>query len=192
MKRIITIFALLLCSLISSNALAQYSKGDISVNAGISFGLIGYGHSLFGSYTGLPPVSINAEYSLDDRFAVGPYVGIFSRSYKYGGDYGIRFTALSFGARGTFHASGFLRDKLDFNINEEKLDIYASAILGIETYTWNYDDDYFGDSSYSDGTRLILGPIVGIRYNFTPAIGAYFEGGRGNFGVATLGITGKF
>lgn len=191
MKKFFTILAVVVCCLSGNSAFAQYQKGDIAVNAGLSFGLIGYSYGSYGSSSGMPPVAINVEYSLDDRFAVGPYVGVFTRTYKYG-DYKDRFTALSFGARGTFHASGFLNDVLDFNINEEKLDLYATVILGVETYSWKVDEKYVGDSYYAGGSRLILGPVVGARYQFTPNVGAFFEAGRGTFGLGTLGVTAKF
>lgn len=51
---------ILLASLMKG-AYAQYQKGDIKVNAGISFGLIGYGYGLYGSSTGFLPLSVNAD-----------------------------------------------------------------------------------------------------------------------------------
>ena len=169
------------------NATAQYEKGDLAVNAGISFGLIGYGYGYYGSGSGFLPVSFSGEYSVNERFAVGAYVGYFGRSYN-SGDF--RFTALSFGARGTFHASPFLREKLDWNISE-KLDVYGSVLLGVETLSWKYRDENIS-GYYDNNSRVILGPVLGIRYFFSPNFAAYFEGGRGAFGVGTLGITAKF
>lgn len=187
MKEKILVLACVLCGFFST-ALAQYEKGDIAVNAGLSFGLIGYGYGYYGSASGFLPVSVNLEYSINDKFAIGPYFGIYSRSYG-AGDY--RFRALSFGARGTFHASEFLNDNLNMSINTDKLDIYGSLILGVETYSWKYDDSTIA-GYYANGSRFILGPVLGIRYNFSPAFGAFFEAGRGAFGYGTLGITMKF
>lgn len=187
MKKRILIFACMLCGFLST-AVAQYEKGDISVNLGVSFGLIGYGYAYYGDARGFPPLSVNLEYSVNDMFSVGPYFGIYSRSYG-AGDY--KFTALSFGARGTFHASEFLNNNLNMTINTEKVDIYGSLILGLESNSWKYADNTM-DGFYANGSRLILGPVLGIRYLFSPAFGAFFEGGRGAFGYGTLGITARF
>ena len=178
------VFVGLWCGLLST-ACAQYEKGDVTVNGGFSFGLIGYGYGYYGGARGFLPVSVNLEYSVSEAFAIGPYVGMYSRSYG-AGDY--RFRALSFGARGTFHASEFLNDNLNMSINTEKVDVYGSVILGLESYRWKYAD-YIGEGYYSNGSRVIFGPVLGIRYMFNPALGAFFEGGRGAFGYGTLGLT---
>lgn len=185
MKKYILIICVMMA--VCSGAAAQYEKGDLSVNAGISFGLIGYGYGYYGSGSGFLPLSVSGEYSLNDRFAVGAYAGYFGRSYS-SGDF--RFTALSFGARGTFHASSFLREKLDWNVSE-KLDLYGSVLLGVETLSWKYRDEAI-TGYYANSSRVIFGPVVGIRYFFSPNFAAYFEGGRGAFGLGTLGVTAKF
>src|SRR5688572_18211745 len=114
MKRKALLLGLALFAVFSQVS-AQYEKGDIALNAGFTFGLIGYGYGYYGSGSGFLPISANLEYSINDKFAVGPYVGFFSRSYG-GGDF--KFTAMSFGGRGTFHASPFLNENLDMNISE--------------------------------------------------------------------------
>lgn len=185
MKKIILLGFMMLAVCWESSA--QYEKGDLAVNAGISFGLIGYGYGYYGSGSGFLPISVSGEYSINERFAVGAYVGFFSRSYSSGE---FRFTALSFGGRGTFHASSFLRDNLDWNVSE-KLDIYGSVLLGVETLSWKYRDENI-NGYYSNNSRMIFGPVVGVRYFFSPNFAGYFEGGRGAFGLGTLGITAKF
>ena len=170
-----------------SKVSAQFEKGDLALNAGFSFGLIGYGYGYYGAGSGFLPISVNLEYSVNEKFAVGPYVGFFSRSYG-AGDF--RFTALSFGGRGTFHATPFLNENLDMNISD-KVDIYASLLLGVETLSWRYRDESIS-GYYSNGSRFIFGPTVGVRYLFSPKFGAFFEAGRGAFGFGTLGVTGKF
>lgn len=186
MKKRLVVLACMLCGLFST-ASAQYEKGDIAVNGGFSFGLIGYGYGYYGGARGFLPVSVNLEYSVNDKFALGPYVGMYSRSYG-SGDY--RFRAMSFGARGTFHASEFLNDNLNMSINAEKVDVYGALILGVETYSWKYADN-IADGYYANGSRFIFGPVLGIRYMFSPAFGAFFEGGRGAFGYGTIGITAR-
>lgn len=190
LKRAVLLMVLFTACFIS-NVSAQYKKGDITANAGLSFGLIGYGYGFYGSSSGFLPVTINGEYSIDEKFSVGPYAGIYTRSYNYGSNYKDRFTALSFGVRGTFHATPFLNEILSFGLDEEKFDIYGTVLLGIETYSWKFDEQYIGSNFYSNGSRAIFGPVLGVRYQFNPKMGIFFEGGRGAFGYGTLGISAK-
>ena len=187
MKKKLLVLACIVCGVLSTSN-AQYQKGDWTANAGFSFGLIGYGYGYYGSSSGFLPISLNVEYSVNETFAVGPYVGMYSRSYG-SGDY--RFRAMSFGARGTFHANEFLNENLNMSINTEKVDIYASLILGVESYSWKYADN-ISNGYYANGSRFIFGPTLGIRYMFAPKFGAFFEAGRGAFGYGTIGITGRF
>jgi hypothetical protein len=181
------LFAFCLMIFFAQSASAQYQKGDILINPGLSLGVIGYNYYGTG-YSGFLPLTVNAEYSINDKFAIGGYGGWYSRTYK---NWDYRFTALSFGARGTFHASGVLNEVLDLNINEEKLDIYGALILGVHTYSWNYGDTRGVGSLYDNGTGLRLGTSLGVRYFFTPKFGAFFELGRGVFGYADLGVSFK-
>lgn len=179
--------------LLSGAAQAQYAKGDVLINPGISLGGYGYGYgNVYGNYTGAPALSVNAEYNVTDQIGVGAYVGYQSRAYKVLG-YTNRWSAFGFGARGVFHASKVLNDALGSSINEEKLDIYGGLSLGYETYSWRYDDGFgvnrFGYNDSAGG--LVLGGILGVRYMFSPNIGAFAELGRGAFGVFTLGATFK-
>ncbi len=190
MKKIIFFFALLTAAF-STGAYAQYQKGDILINAGISAGTFGYGYGLYGSSSGFLPLTVNAEYSLNELFAVGPYAGIYTRSYKYAG-YKDRFTALSFGGRGTVHASNLLNEHLELSIDPEKLDFYATVIMGFESRSWNFDAAYEGNPYYANEVYFDFGTIVGVRYNFNPKYSAFFELGRGTFGIGTLGVSGKF
>lgn len=186
MKKKVLLLMVALCALFSKVS-AQFEKGDLMLNAGFSFGLIGYGYGYYGSASGFLPLSVNVEYSVNEKFAVGPYLGYFSRSYG-GGDF--RFTALSFGGRGTFHARSFLNDNLGMNVSD-KVDIYASLLLGVETLSWKYRDESLS-GYYSNGSRVIFGPTVGVRYLFSEKFGAFFEAGRGAFGFGTLGISASF
>jgi hypothetical protein len=190
-NKLTLIIALFITYFIAQPAKAQmYDKGDISVNAGISFGAIGFGGygGRFGGYSGFLPLSANVEYSINDKFAVGPYLGFYSRSYK---NYDYRFTALAFGARGTFHATDVINDVLDANIDAEKIDIYGSALLGLENFSSKWDDRLFGNDYNDNYTKARFGLVAGVRYMFTPNIGGFFELGRGALGYSTLGITFK-
>ena len=191
MKNVFTFLLIFFgASSVGAFAQSQYQKGDILVNAGLSVGTFGYGYGLYGSSGGFLPVTANLEYSINELFAVGPYAGIYSRTYKYL-TYKDRFTALSFGGRGTLHASGLLNEHLDMSINEEKLDLYATVIMGFESRSWNFDSAYEGDHYYGNEVSFDFGTIVGIRYSFNPSFGVFFEAGRGSFGIGTLGVSAR-
>ncbi len=196
MKKFALIAIVAVLSMVGHTAQAQYQRGDMLFNGGISMGLLGYGFG-YGSHSGFPALTASLEYSLDDRFAVGPYLGYFSRTYNYNwglgnGNYKNRISVVAFGARGTFHATSSLNEWFNWSIDENKFDIYGSVLLGFEVHSWNYDDDLDNyDPNHSAG-RLILGPVIGARYMFNDQIGAFFETGRGTFGIATLGVSVKF
>lgn len=194
-KTFVFLFTLAVACLSSFSARAQYAQGDITASAGFSFGTIGYNWG-YGGGRGFLPLSLNAEYSINDKFAIGPYLGFYSRRYDYGGfgmgAYEFRFRALAFGARGTLHATGLLNDALDLGMDEEKFDLYATLLLGFETYSWDYGDFNNLTVLNDDTGRFILGPVIGVRYFFNPQFGAFFEAGRGAFGYGTLGVSAKF
>lgn len=193
MKRIYFLFIAGLM-LFTSPAVGQVfqGKGDLSANAGFSLGVIGYGGwGGFGSAGFAIPITVNVDYGVHEMFSVGPYVGYLSRSYgSRTSTYSWRFTSLAFGVHGAFHASSFLNEHLDLDINEDKVDLYGKVILGYETYSYNDTGTWFDDSYRSSG-RPVFGPVFGARYMFSPNFGGYAEGGRGNFGWLTLGLSFK-
>jgi hypothetical protein len=187
MKKLFAIlFVFAFAAIIPFRSQAQmYDKGTITINPGISFGTIGFGgYGLYGTGAGFLPITANVEYSINDKFAVGPYLGYYSRRYV---DYW-RYTVLSFGARGTFHASELINDALDANINTEKLDLYGTALLGLETFTTRWETSV---QPYGNYSNVRLGIVLGARYMFTDNIGGFLELGRGALGYSTLGLTFK-
>ena len=182
-------FLILGLLLFSSPATAQVfeGKGDISLNAGISLGVIGYGYGFYGPASFAVPLTVNLEYGVHELFSVGPYLGYFRRSY---GDF-YSFSSLAFGAQGVFHASPFLNENLDMGINEEKVDFYAKVILGYQVYSWRYKGESLNDGYYSGSGSAIFSPVLGARYMFKPNFGGFVEAGRGAFGVLTLGLSLK-
>jgi hypothetical protein len=184
-----TKFTFLICLLFCiQGCFAQmYDGGDLTINAGLSFGLIGYGYGRYTGASGFVPIFVNGEYSLNKNLSIGPYLGFYSRSYN-DGDF--KFTAISFGGRGTFHATDFL-NQLGASIDAKKLDLYATLHLGFENLKWKYRDPSV-PGFYSDNSSFIFGPVIGARYWLSPAFGAFFELGRGTFGWASVGISGRF
>lgn len=165
---------------------AAYREGELSINPGLSLGLIGYGFGYYGTGGFAVPLTVNVGYGITENFSVGGYVGYMSRSYGPVGSRA-RLTALSLGAQGSFHASPFLNEHLDLGIDTEKWDLYAKVILGLESRFWTND---FGDRSYySDRVVPRFGPVLGARYMFKPNLGIYAEGGRGTFGYLTVGLS---
>ena len=192
MKKIYYFLLLPAFLLLSSPTFGQVfeGKGDLSVNAGLSLGVIGYGYGTFGS-AGFPiPLSANLEYGIHEMISVGPYLGYLRRSYGPAGDR-YRFTSFAFGAQGVFHASPFLNEHLDMDINEEKVDLYGKIILGYETYSWSYNGQDWNEDYMGDTGRGVFGPVLGVRYMFSPNFGGYAEGGRGAFGWLTFGLSIK-
>ncbi|MDJ1479438.1 hypothetical protein QNI16_03010 [Cytophagaceae bacterium YF14B1] len=177
-----TFLVVLICSF---SAQAQYAKGDLLINPGISFG--GYYSGYVGSYTGIPGLSANIEYNVTDNIAVGGYLGFATRNYAK--SYGYKWTSFGFGGRGVFHATEVLNDAFNGSMNSEKLDIYGGLSLGYETFSYSGDNSSYW-SGYSTG-GVVLGGILGCRYMFNPAIGVFGEVGRGAFGALTLGVSFK-
>jgi hypothetical protein len=159
-----------------------FEQGDILISPGISFGAVGYGYGFGDGGSGFLPVSVSAEYSINDKFAVGPYVGFYSRSYS-GTDF--KWTSFSFGAKGTLHATGLLNEAFDSSMDAEKIDLFASTYLGIRTVSFN--ESFLGQSA--SGSDFRFGLTIGGRYFFNPNIGAFLELGYGALGVGTLGVS---
>ena len=183
MKKIALLTLLVGLCMTTLTANAQYSKGDITGNAGLSLIPYGYGLGFSSSTFGFLPLTVNVEYSLDDRFAVGPYLGFYAR-----------YSAFSFGGRGTFHATSSLNDWFNWSIDDDKWDLYASAILGFESYSYRYYTfDGFNRREYGDRRGGIdFGPIIGGRYFFNPNFGVFAETGAGSMGAFTVGASLKF
>jgi hypothetical protein len=194
MKKIALLALIAGMCLMGLNAHAQrYLKKDIILNAGTSFFLINLDPAGgYSSHSSIPPLTLNAEFGLSPEFAIGPYIGYFGRNYE-GPGFNDRFGVYSFGARGTYHAVNLINDLFYTNINEERVDIYATFILGYELYRWNYNNPALDNSSTVSGGGLVFGPVLGVRYYMgkKQKLGVFAEGGRGAFGFATAGLTAR-
>jgi len=194
---------MLICTLSWSSVSAQeenysqgklaYEKGDFVINAGISFGLIGYGYGYYGSRSFSVPLTATVDYGATDEFSFGGFIGYYGTSYgPKGNRYGFR--NFSFGAQGTFHATAIMNEAFDMDIDEKKVDYYVRLMLGYETFSWTYNGKSYSDFYYDNQTsgRLVFAPVLGVRYMFNPNLGVYVEGGRGTYGYLTLGLSVKF
>lgn len=170
-----------------------YEEGDKIVQIGLGLGRAvgGYGFA----YGGLG-ISVNGafEYGIHEYFSVGPYAAFGRYSYSYGvgipglaeRDYNL--TAVAIGARGSFHYTSLLNEALDANIDEEKIDLYVSLLLGLEFFDTNIDNEFL------DYNTLVLdgGAVLGGRYKFNPRVAVFTELGYAGLSVWTIGASFYF
>lgn len=191
MKQILTVTIILLCSVISYGQDKAYEEGEKVLNVGVSLGYYGYG--FFGDRSGFAlPLNAAFEYGFHEYISVGPYVGYARWNYEYNAGFGdtkYTWTFLAVGARGSFHYTEILNELTDGDINEEKVDLYVTLLLGMEFRS--YKDDS-GFDYYDNDTAFRLGPALGVRYLLSKNVGVYLEGGRGTFGWLNFGLSARF
>ncbi|HMG88546.1 MAG TPA: hypothetical protein VK589_00750 [Chryseolinea sp.] len=164
-------------ALSGTNAFAQYQKGDILLNPGMG---LGYWYAGSGFAVGF---TINAEFSITDDIAIGPYFAFthWNYSYNFAGYDDISYNFIDFGARGSYHFARLLK------VKNEKFDPYAGAFLGFVASTNNFDDNGYNDP-YDGAVRG--GLYAGARYYFSDKFGVFGEVGVGLYPVV-LGVTFK-
>lgn len=163
----------------------SFMQGELSLNAGVGFGVFRYGGG--NTYGFAPPISMNVEYSFIDLLGLGVYGGYLSGRYTASNDYS-RFNALSYGARGTVHISHVLNELFNLGLREDKLDLYGSFLVGRENVRWG-NRRPIGES---DRKSWVFGPVGGARYFFTESLGVFAEIGRGVHGTFTVGASVRF
>ncbi|MBS1487314.1 MAG: hypothetical protein JST43_06955 [Bacteroidetes bacterium] len=170
MKKIIVLVCVVLSGVFSNRALAQYKQGDKLLNLGI--GLNSY-------YSSGLPLSVSYEYGFTPEISAGGIVDYVSSDY-----YNYRYTSFFFGGRGSYHFNKLL------NINDRDWDVYGGASLGFRTFSWSSG---FGNNTpggtYASG--LFLGIHAGVRYYFSPKVGAFGELGALGSSNIRLGVTFK-
>jgi hypothetical protein len=208
MKKICTSLAFVFCLLFThlSNAQEAYQLGDRLISGGI--GLSNYNRGYAGTRAGgFIPVFAAMEFGVHKYISVGPYLAYTNYKYEYGMFrqdryyYQYSHNHLGIGARASFHYVPLLNEHLDFNLNANKLDFYVTLQAGLafsstsfRTNDPDFDENYenFRRNARSSSQYTTFGPLFGFRYMFTEKFGAFIEGGRGAFGYATLGVSGKF
>ena len=191
MRKVLLTIALSMSTLLLPAQNMAYEQGNKLLNAGFSLGYYGYGY--FGNRSGFTvPLNASLEYGITEQISVGPYAGYARWSYRYNAGFGetkYSWTFLAVGARGSFHYTEILNELTDGDINEEKVDLYVSLLLGLEFRSYNDDSDL---DYYGNETVFRLGPNLGVRYLLTRNVGIYVEGGRGTFGWLNLGLAARF
>lgn len=168
------------------NEKVVYQKGDHLFNAGFGLGYYGYGYAFGSRSTSFPALTVNYEHGIHEYFGVGPYAGYASWNYRSFGVEG-GSSIFSVGARGSFHYSSLVNEALDLGINDKKLDLYVTLIIGM---TFFNNTGFLEDNRYNN-SKFDFGPVLGARYYFGNKFGVYVEGGRGALSYLTLGVTVK-
>lgn len=160
--------------------LKAYKKGDLLLNAGFSFGYFGE-YGLGSRRLGIIPTTASLEYGILNNFSVGGYLGYASWKNTSGYNYNIQF--ISIGGRVSFHYIHLLSKIFESDLDEEHLDLYVSWLTGVELQRAR-------ENVAINNNRIIFGPVLGFKYLFNnKKAGIFFEGGRGSFGFATLGLS---
>ncbi len=152
----------------TSNAQAQYKKGDKLFDVGIGV------NSYYSSGT---PLGASLEVGITDDISVGGEVDYASSTYS--GNYG--WTSMYIGARGSYHLSKIL------NIGSDKFDTYAGLGLGYRSFKWK--DSGFGNSW---GSGIALNYFAGGKYYFNDKLGAFVELGYIGLSNVKIGLALKF
>ena len=192
MTRLFIFCALTLFPLLVNSQDRAYEAGEKVLNAGISLGYYGYGYLGDRSGVGVP-LNASLEYGFTEEISAGAYAGYARWNYNYNADFGeaeYSWTFFTVGFRGSFHYTRILNELTDGDINEEKVDLYVSLLLGLESRSYRDDDDL--DVYDSNETMVQFGPNLGVRYLLGKNIGVYLEGGRGAFGWLNFGVTARF
>ncbi len=175
MKKVFTIFcfSLLLMSAREASAQAEIDKGDLLLNAGLGFGYL---------YAGGVPISVSAEWAINDAISIGPYAGITTWKNRAWG-YRWSYTFFDFGARGSYHFSKHL------NLSTDKLDLYGTVLLGYRVASYNEPDGWAGDNDYTSSS-VTGGLAAGARWYFSDKFAANAEVGYG-LAPIYIGVTFK-
>jgi hypothetical protein len=175
MKKLLT-FSFLLAVLLTTSfkGFSQaYKQGDKLLNVGIGLNSY-YGNGL--------PLGASFEVGVTDAISAGGQVDYNSGNYGYlTSSWG--YTALYFGARGSYHLGEILK------ISNDKLDVYAGLGLGYQSFSWK--DTGFGTGT-SLGSGVYFNYFVGGKYLFTQSIGAFLELGSTGFSNVRAGVALKF
>jgi hypothetical protein len=176
---------ILVLALVLGTAVAGYSfdvrsfpdpiqKGSLLISPGFGIGTFfpgaGSGYSAFLSNSGLLSGSVAVDYALPINFGLtlGGEIGFSGSKLKEltgGTDPDSSFLSIPLIARIAWHPNWEIRN----------LDTYILAKLGYDIGFWG--GKYGDNDNIKNPHGLIYGFNVGLRYFFTPAIGAFVEGG---------------
>ncbi len=179
MKKVTVSLLLLGASLFAMSPSQAQTKGrDKFLNAGIGLA----------TYTaGGVPIGTSLEVGINNNISVGGFLDYARHNYKSGG-YKLNYNFFYFGARGSYHLAGLVRDN---STGLGKFDPYAGLSVGVRTawYSDNQNEETVNNDPYAGG--LFVGMHIGSRYMFTPKVGGFAEVGYG-VSALRLGAAVKF
>jgi hypothetical protein len=186
MKKALKIVSLgLLLALAVPTVNAQiFDEGDMVLSAGVGLGNTLYA---FGALynTSVPPIWLAGDYCLREdlgpgNLGVGGIIGF--TQFKWGNDWGYKYSTFFIAARGTYHFTDLV----------DKLDLYGGIEIGAKIASEKTFGDYDPVYSYSTlGSGLLFEPFAGARYYFADDIAGMAELGYG-IAILKLGISYKF
>ena len=165
-------------------------SGWISLQTPVKF----TAYPTFGQITGMRPIQVSFDYSIDDHFTVGAYLGRFYSEIQdvYGTEYyRCYFRSNSGGIRFSLHFSDLINSFTGARINVRKWDIYSTAHMGWYTRNWVVGERFRGNRDYSIGSFSNTGIVAGVKYLPVPRLGIFAEAGIGPVSVFGFGISGK-
>ncbi len=175
-KTALTTIGMLACLAGSFAQETGFSQSDKLLNIGI--GVNSY-------YDRGIPLGVSFETGVTGQISVGANVDYLSSNYDLSAGSKLKFRALYFGARASYHVNELL------NLQNEKVDLYGGATLGYRSFSWS--DTYSGGSlkgTYGNG--VYLGIYIGGRYYFSNALGAFAELGAIGSTNARIGAALRF
>lgn len=189
-SKILAVFMLLATSF---SAFAQYEKGTKDLNVGIGLLPTFYASTY---KAGLPLIGASFEVGLNDKISLGGYAGYSTSSYSIASPYVTTGGTVS-NYNYTYNLSYLIigpRVGYHFHLLD-KADTYAGAMLGYNVATVSFTTDAPTSAALPTATAsaggLAYAIYAGIRYPFTPRIGAFAEIGYG-VSVLQLGLNAKF
>jgi hypothetical protein len=148
----------------------------------------------YGQITGMRPIQLSFDYSFDDHFSAGAYLGYFHSQIQdvYGTEFfRTTFSSQSGGFRLTLHFADLINSFVGTRINVRKWDLYTTAHMGWYTRNWVVGEKYRGTRDYANGSFSNIGIVAGVKYHPVQRIGIFAEGGIGPVSVLGFGITGR-
>lgn len=149
---------------------AVYQVGQNIIHAGIGIGSpYAVAAATGADVSSIPPIHVSFEHGLKDKIGIGGLVGYTASTQTFNvpffGEYKFKYSYIIVGARGTYHF-----------INDEKMDIYAGAMLGYNIASASYDGptNAFTPKPVAAG-GVAFGAFGGIRYKFNDKLMAFGE-----------------
>lgn len=146
------------------------------------------------------PIVLKYEYGINEKFSMGLYIahqkstGKWTENYLTGYDFNLNPIYETFKYEVEIGNTVVLgRGNYHFKTKNDKLDPYVGLGIGYHKYSIKETtDDPSFNSNFSFGGAFGFGMHAGVRYEFTPLLGAYTEFGVGEVAAIQVGVAAKF